>query len=203
MVLLLAACGSGDDDSADSENVEGTEDSAVESSGDDSADSSSDADDDDGAATGDGALPDDIDRDATLIYATSFVANSLDVPSVSTDFAFTHVDPIYDTLVRRTPAGELVPSVAESWEVSTEALIFTIAEGRTFHDDSPLDAEAVKANLERIINCECRFDVLLAAVSSVEVSGNQVTLNLSEPAGSLLEVLSDIPGMLASPASFR
>ena len=79
---------------------------------------------------------------------------------------------------------------------------FTIADGRTFHDDTPLDAEAVKANLDRIINCECRFAPLFGAVSSVDATGNQVILNLSEPAGSVVEVLTDIPGMLASPASF-
>jgi len=207
LVIFAAACGSseGDGEATESAGSEATETDdgagADESSPDDSDESASTGSEGD-SAPADGSMPDNIDREATLIWATSFVANSLDVPSVSTDFAFTHVDPIYDTLVRRTPSGELVPSVAESWEVTPEALTFTIVEGRTFHDDTPLDAEAVKANLDRIINCECRFDVLLSAVSSVEASGNQVTLNLSEPAGSLLQVLSDIPGMLASPASF-
>ncbi len=203
-VLLLAACGS-DDDSGDGDATEAGE---TESTG-DTQDSSSDGDgeeassDDESDESSEGAAaPGDIDREATLIYATSFIANSLDVPNVSTDFAFTHVEPIYDTVVRRLPSGELAPGVAESWEISPEAITLTIAEGRTFHDDTPLDAEAVKANVERIINCECRFAPLLAAVSSVDVSGNQVTLSLSEPAGSLLEVLSDIPGMMASPASF-
>ena len=200
--LVAASCGGDDGDdesgvSAETETEAESEDSSSESdeSGSEDADSGGD---DGAAAPADG----EIDRDATLIYATSFVANSLDVPNVSTDFAFTHVDPIYDTLVRRTPTGEIVPGVAESWEVTAEAVTFTIAEGRTFHDDTPLDAEAVKANLDRIINCECRFAPLMAAVSSVEASGNQVILNLSEPAGSVVEVLTDIPGMLASPASF-
>ncbi len=195
-ILVAAACGGDSDESADE-----TED-AVEATGDDTESEETD----DGGETDETPAPapeGEIDRDATLIYATSFVANSLDVPRVSTDFAFTHVDPIYDTLVRRTAGGELVPGVADSWEVTAESITFTIADGRTFHDDTPIDAEAVKANLDRIINCECRFDVLLSAVSSVEADGNQVVLNLTEPAGSLLEVLSDIPGMLASPASFE
>ena len=104
--LIAASCG-GDDDgdgdgvAADTE-AEADDSSSSEeaASGDEGEEADSGSDEAEEAAPADG----EIDRDATLIYATSFVANSLDVPKVSTDFAFTHVDPIYDTLVRRTPS---------------------------------------------------------------------------------------------------
>jgi peptide/nickel transport system substrate-binding protein len=193
--LFVSACG-GDDDAADGDDETATE--TEETTAEEGSSEEADSGGDDEAAPPAG----DIDRDATVIYATSFITNSLDVPNVGTDFSFVYVDLIYDTLVQRTVSGELIPMVATEWEVTPEALTFTIAEGRTFHDDTPLDAEAVKANIERILNCECRFAPFLSAVESVEADGNQVVLNLYEPAGSLLQVLADIPGMLASPASF-
>ncbi|MGF1597139.1 MAG: ABC transporter substrate-binding protein [Acidimicrobiales bacterium] len=195
--VFAAACGSGDDDATGDEATEvGEGETTDEGSSDDAEGTDSEDDESEAAPAG------DVDRDATLVYATSFVTNSLDVPNVGTDFSFHYVNAIYDTLVRRLDSGELVPAVATEWEVAPEAITFTIAEGRTFHDDTPLDAEAVKANIDRIINCECRFAPLLESIESVEAVDNQVILNLATPAASLLEVLSDIPGMLASPASF-
>jgi peptide/nickel transport system substrate-binding protein len=200
LLMTAAACGS-DDDSAtgDGATEVGAGDTSTddESSDDGSSDDASDEDESDAAPAG------DVDRDSTLVYATSFVTNSLDVPNVGTDFSIVYVDPIYDTLVRRLDSGEIVPAVATEWEVTPETITFTIAEGRTFHDGTPLDAEAVKANLDRILTCECRFAPLLSAVSSVDVVDNQVILNLATPAASLVEVLTDIPGMLASPAGFE
>ena len=201
MALIVAACGGDDDDdvteSDGSETVEGGSEEEAD-------DGSSEGDEESGAAASsdDTDVSGEIDRDATLIYATSFITNSLDVPNVGTDFSYTYVNLVYDGLTKRNPAGEVVPAIAESWELTQESLTLNIAEGRTFHDGTPIDAEAVKANLERIQNCECRFAPMLSAIESIEASGNQVILTLSEPAGSLLEVFADIAGMMASPASF-
>lgn len=53
---------------------------------------------------------------------------------------------IFENLVIRGEDGEWKPWVAESWEESEDGLTVTfhIREGITFHDGSPLDAEAVK-----------------------------------------------------------
>ncbi len=205
MVLLLAACG-GDDDDAEATESGGVEATETEDEASDETTATADdneAADDAGDDAADAADAGEIDREATLIYATSFITNSLDVPNVGTDFSYTYVNLVYDGLTKRNSAGEVVPAIAESWEVTSDTLILDIVDGRTFHDGTPIDAEAVKANLERIINCECRFASQLAPIGSIETSGNQVILNLSEPAGTLLEVFADIAGMMASPASFE
>ena len=55
-----------------------------------------------------------------------------------------------ETLVTRDPGGRLVPNVAESWEVkSPTEWVFKIRRGITFHNDEPLNADAVKATLDR------------------------------------------------------
>ncbi len=46
-----------------------------------------------------------------------------------------------------------VPVLAESWEANEDKSIwtFTIRSGVTFHDGSPVDAEAVRASFERFL----------------------------------------------------
>ena len=57
---------------------------------------------------------------------------------------------MYETLVARDPSGRLVPNVAESWEVkSPTEWVFKIRQGITFHNGEPVNAQAVKATLDR------------------------------------------------------
>ena len=58
-----------------------------------------------------------------------------------------------DSLVDQDPeTGEIVPWLAKSWDVSTDATTFTfhLVDGATFSDGAPIDAAAVKANFDRI-----------------------------------------------------
>ena len=58
-----------------------------------------------------------------------------------------------DSLVDQDPeTGEIVPWLAKSWDVSTDATSFTfhLVDGATFSDGAPIDAAAVKANFDRI-----------------------------------------------------
>ncbi|EKB55738.1 ABC transporter substrate-binding protein [Falseniella ignava] len=59
---------------------------------------------------------------------------------------------IYDTLVKVTPAGELQPGLAESWEVSEDGLqiTFKLVEGKQFHNGEPFNAQAVVNSFERL-----------------------------------------------------
>lgn len=56
---------------------------------------------------------------------------------------------VYENLVNYEN-GEIVPGLAERWEFSDDGctLTFYLRSGVTFHDGTPCDAEAVKANLE-------------------------------------------------------
>ncbi|WP_431802715.1 ABC transporter substrate-binding protein [Microbacterium sp. bgisy203] len=65
--------------------------------------------------------------------------------------ATTTMTPIYESLITRGEDGKLHPALATSWEYNDEgtAVTFTLREGLTFHDDSPVDAEAVKYFIER------------------------------------------------------
>lgn len=61
---------------------------------------------------------------------------------------------LVDSLTDQDPkTGAIVPWLAERWEISDDSRQFTfhLRDGVTFSDGSPLNAEAVKANLEGIV----------------------------------------------------
>ncbi len=96
-----------------------------------------------------------------------------------------------------------VPQLATAWTWSADArtLTFTLRDGVTFHDGTPFDAEAVRANLDRARSApESARKAELKAVTSVEVvDPRTVALKLSQPFAPLLAVLSDRAGMMMSP----
>lgn len=59
-----------------------------------------------------------------------------------------------DSLTDQNPkTGQIVPWIARSWDVSPDAsqYTFTLREDATFADGTPVDAKAVKANLDAIV----------------------------------------------------
>jgi len=59
---------------------------------------------------------------------------------------------VYDRLVRLRPGTtQLAPGIAAQWDADTRAhtFTFTLREGLTFHDGTPLDADAVVWNFQR------------------------------------------------------
>ena len=61
---------------------------------------------------------------------------------------------MYESLVRYDDDLNLVPNLAESFEISDDALVYTfkLKEGIMFHDGELLTAEVVKANIDRVMN---------------------------------------------------
>lgn len=57
---------------------------------------------------------------------------------------------IYDTMVRRTIDGKIVPGVASKWEMTPSKGVFTIRDGLTCTDGTPLDATAVAASFQAL-----------------------------------------------------
>lgn len=95
-----------------------------------------------------------------------------------------------------------VPQLATEWAWSADALTLTmkLRPGVVFHDGEPMDAAAVKANIERAKTMtESRRKAELAPVKEVEADGQTVRFKLSQPYAPLIGVFTDRGGMVASP----
>jgi peptide/nickel transport system substrate-binding protein len=89
----------------------------------------------------------------TLTTAIGSNPPTLDPQVTFNGFSFHVTNQIYETLVRVTPAGEIVPGLATAWEYpDATTLRLTLREGVRFHDGTPFDADAVVASLERILD---------------------------------------------------
>lgn len=109
------------------------------------------------------------------------------------------VDNVYQGLVGRTPEQEIVPSLAEDWEVSADGLTytFTLREGVTFHDGQDLTPQDVVWSLTtRKATPEWRDSARLANVASIAAEGQDITLTLAEPDSSLLWNLTGRAGII-------
>jgi peptide/nickel transport system substrate-binding protein len=88
----------------------------------------------------------------TLIYGKSGDADSLDSPVSTNGEAYQVTTQIFNLLVRAQPGKtDIEPDLATSWSVSPDGLTWTfkLRQGVTFHDGTPWNAEAAKANWDR------------------------------------------------------
>lgn len=102
-----------------------------------------------------------------------------------------------DSLVSERPDGSVVPWLADSWTVSPDGLVYTfkLKQGVKFHDGEPLDAAAVKANFEHMLDPATQSLTDAGYLrpyykSSRAVDPATFELTLSTPYSALLPVIS-------------
>jgi len=146
-------------------------------------------------------------RGGTLRISAPANPSSLDPATggAGSDHAFLFT--MYDTLTEWDfETLKPKPGLAESWSFTDPTtLVLNIRSGVTFHDGTPLDAEAVKFNLERNkSDPKSNIKADLASMASAEITGPmQVTLRLSAPDTALPGILSDRAGMMVSPTAIK
>ena len=146
-------------------------------------------------------------RGGTLRISAPANPSSLDPATggAGSDHAFLFT--MYDTLTEWDfETLKPKPGLAESWSFTDPTtLVLKIRAGVTFHDGTPLDAEAVKFNLERNkADPKSNIKADLASMASAEVTGPmQVTLKLNTPDAALPGILSDRAGMMVSPTALK
>jgi peptide/nickel transport system substrate-binding protein len=130
----------------------------------------------------------------TLTTAVGSNPPTLDPQKTFNGFSFGVTTHIYEPLFRVTTEGEIEGLLAEGWEyVSPDRLRVTLHEGVRFTDGTPLDAAAVKASLERLLDpataAPGRF--VVSAITSVEVVDDRtVDIVTGEPFAPLLAHLA-------------
>ncbi len=111
-----------------------------------------------------------------------------------------------DKLIDTNPALDFVPQLATGWSWSADGLRLTLhlRPGVRFQDGTAMDAEAVRANLDRYRTAAASVrKAELKPVAAVTVVDRlTVELQLSQRYAPLVAVLADRAGMMMSPAAF-
>ena len=148
-----------------------------------------------------------------LIVGQIAEPKSLDPDTVTAVNDFRILFNVYDGLVRyKSGTLEVEPALAESWEISEDGTVytFTLREGVNFHDGSPLNAEAVKFNFDRMLDENHPYydtgpfplSFFFSAVENVEaVDDRTVRFTLNAPYAPFLSNLAYTPGLIVSQAA--
>lgn len=126
-------------------------------------------------------------------------------PRISTAFVERHVfQSVFDKLVDLDTKGNIVPQLAEKWEISPDGLkyVLHLRKDVKFHDGTEFNAEAVKANLEAYKSKGSNRANELKTVEKITVTDTYtLELALNKAYSPLLSILADRAGMMRSPAA--
>ncbi|MBC2606460.1 ABC transporter substrate-binding protein [Pelagicoccus albus] len=152
-----------------------------------------------------------------FIFARGSDAQKLDPADIDDGESVNTLTQMFEGLVRfKSGTLEVEPFLAESYSISEDGLIydFKIRPGVTFHDGTPLDAEAAAFSFLRQMDSshpahlpEAAFsywNYLYQDVASVEAAGPMdLRITLSQPNASMLRSLAIFPAWLISPKAFE
>ncbi|POH72645.1 ABC transporter substrate-binding protein [Arthrobacter glacialis] len=146
----------------------------------------------------------------TLVYASGDAEPSCLDPHVGGNYPQALVASQYlETLYTKDADGTLIPWLAKDSTVSEDGLTrtVTIREGISFTDGTTLDAAAVKANFEHLLNPDTASSTGYLALGKIDsmqaVDANTLELKLKSPDNSLLESFSMPWVAIESPTALK
>ncbi|GAA1381857.1 ABC transporter substrate-binding protein [Pseudonocardia kongjuensis] len=144
----------------------------------------------------------------TLVFAVSSDQGCADPQQVGSNDSIYSLRQVVDSLTDQDPeTGEIVPWLATEWSSNDDATAwtFTLREGATFSDGTPVDAAAVKANFDRVPDIGARGTLpkgYLAGYAGTDVtSPTEFTVRFEQPNVQFLQGTSTHSLGLLSPAS--
>ncbi|HEV8268163.1 MAG TPA: ABC transporter substrate-binding protein [Thermoanaerobaculia bacterium] len=134
-------------------------------------------------------------QDARLVVLTTFVPFEIDPYHDTRHRSRDVYVNVFEPLVKRDAAGELLPCLAESWtNLSPDVATFRLREGVSFHDGSPLTTGDVVASLKRAQGRESAVAGYMAGVVEVSTAEPRtVRVRTKGPQASLVLALSSVP----------
>ena len=148
-------------------------------------------------------------RGGTLRIGWIPAAKTLD-PHYSVEFSERYVCYlVFNTLVALDRGFNVVPELARAWQISQDGkrVTFQLQRGVKFHDGTDFNADAVKWNIERILDPQNkspqRAQLEPAIASVVVVDPSTVAVDLKKPFAPLLAALAERPGFIVSPTAAK
>lgn len=193
-MLVLAACGGsegsdGNGSGSGSAGATTPEDQSTEMTGE--------------GPTGSGPAPESVTIAIRLDIDSFDPYRSLGDSAAGQSFMF-----FYDTLVRRTIDGRIVPGAAESWEMTPSSGVFKIRDGLTCSDGTPLGAEEIAASLRELGDNPASMGKTkifgpdgMKSITADPAAGT-VTIETNSPNNEMLTGLA-IGGHIICPAGFE
>lgn len=130
--------------------------------------------------------------------------DNIDPAVTGTNNSFTVTYPAYERLVKYSGSStDLVGEVAESWEASPDAKVWTfkIAKGHKFADGTDVTAEAVKFSIERVVKVEKSQSKQFTQVTKIElVDADTIRFTLENPSATFLSLLAGSGASIVNPA---
>jgi len=144
-----------------------------------------------------------------LVYTVGIAAEQEETVIFSRGETFLTLDPhdnkhtsnslvdklIYDRLIERDNDGNMVPGLAERWEISEDQkqLTFYLREGVTFHNGEPFTAEAVQVTIHRLRDNPSLIRASALGPDHVEkvdiIDDYTCVLHLKKPYAAIFDVL--------------
>ena len=129
----------------------------------------------------------------SVVYGMTQDLASLD-PHVDTDAGTRDVVfNLYEGLVKPTSDGGFIPAVASDYPISDDAktYTFTLRDGITFHDGTPVTIEDVKYSIDRYAEIQGESSAFSSLVDSVEVQDDKtLVVNLKESYSEFLPMMT-------------
>lgn len=150
----------------------------------------------------------DATKGGTITYAYILKPVSLDASVWSGDSDNQVSRQIFDSLVYSPEAGKFEPWLAESWEMSSDGLVYTfrLRKDVVFHDDTPFNAAAVKFTYDRMLDPASKSlqTGYLGPYDRTEVVDDfTVAIHLKEPFGPLMPNLFHVALAPVSPTAAK
>jgi peptide/nickel transport system substrate-binding protein len=131
-----------------------------------------------------------------LVVGLSYEPSKIDPHRTAAENGVLPIMQACESLVIHAASGEYLPWLAESWDISPDGLSYTfhLRQGISFQDGTPFNAEAVKYNLDRIMDPATQSEEAIGHMGPYEstevVDEYTAVVHLSSPFAVLLDGLA-------------
>ncbi|WP_459617805.1 glutathione ABC transporter substrate-binding protein GsiB [Bordetella sp. 2513F-2] len=143
-----------------------------------------------------------------VVLALSSQAETLDPYNTNTTLTTAVTKSFYEGLFEFDKDLKIQPVLAESYEVTPDGLTYTfkLRQGVKFHDGTDFNAEAVKANLDRVLDRDnhlARYNQFNRIEKIEVVDAHTVRITLKEPFAPFINSLAHASAAIISPTALK